>query len=566
VTSEGLNRVDRWLPPALAAVLTGIILGPALGPGVVLSYDLGWSPDPRWTPFVLGQDTPAPRVVPSDAAGVLLGHLLTGAGAEKTVLFTVLMLAAVGAVALLRWFSPLASAPACCAAVVMTLWNPFVAERLVIGQWTILMGYAVLPWASRAALRLRSGRGTFLACGGCVVVGGLGGANTVLLVVSTMLVVFLYPAPRWRPAALVFLTALGVGAAWWLPALARGTSTGTDGLLAFGATQDGPLGLVGSLLTGGGMWNPASHPAERGNVVLALVALTVVVVCTMALVRTPRTAPLLLAAVLGVVLAVLSGWAPFDPAWSGLAHVPGGGLLRDGQKLVATWMVLIAVGFGLAVDRLGQSRGVVTGVALAFGLIPVLSLPSLAWGVHGRLSSVSVPQDLRLAASVLSRAGKGDLGVLPWRQYRRYEWNDGRVSLSLIPRMVDQRVLYDDSLPLKSGRVNGEDSVSASVTSQIDRGADPLDALANAGVRYVVVERRTGLAEPAVPAGFGTVMLDTPHLLVIERAVAENVHGAGGPRGYAVAGWTISLGTWLFYLATGAWSCRGRRAHFRPKL
>jgi hypothetical protein len=563
---RGLGLVDRWLPPALAAVLTGIILGPALGPGVVLSYDLGWSPDPRWTPFVLGQDAPAPRVVPSDAAGVLLGHLLTGAGAEKAVLVTVLMLAAVGAVALLRWFSPLASTPACCAAVVMTLWNPFVAERLVIGQWTILLGYAVLPWASRAALRLRAGKGSSLACGGWVVIAGVGGANTLLLVVSTVLVVLLYPAPRWRFGALALLTALAVGAPWWLPALARGTSTGADGLVAFGARQDGPLGLVGSLLTGGGMWNPASHPAERGNVVLALVAQTVVVVCTMALVRTPRTAPLLLAAVLGVALAVLSGWAPFDPAWSGLAHVPGGGLLRDGQKLVATWMVLMAVGFGLAVDRLGQTRGVATGAALAFGLIPVLSLPSLAWGVHGRLSSVSVPQDLRMAASVLSRAGEGHVGLLPWRQYRRYEWNGGRVSLSLVPRMVDQRVLYDDSLPLKSGRVAGEDAGSAFVTSQIDHGANPLDALARAGVRYVVVERRTGLAEPAVPAGFGTVMLDTPHLLVIERAVPENVRGAAGPRGYAVTGWTISVGTGLLYLAMGAWNWRGRRARFRRSL
>src|SRR5262249_58781736 len=31
-------------------------------------------------------------------------------------------------------------------------WNPFVAERLLIGQWALLLGYAGLPWALRAAI------------------------------------------------------------------------------------------------------------------------------------------------------------------------------------------------------------------------------------------------------------------------------------------------------------------------------------------------------------------------------------------------------------------------------
>ena len=56
-----------------SAVVAVVVLGPALGRGVVLAYDLAWSPDPRLTPFTLGTSTPAPRAVPSDAAGVVLG-------------------------------------------------------------------------------------------------------------------------------------------------------------------------------------------------------------------------------------------------------------------------------------------------------------------------------------------------------------------------------------------------------------------------------------------------------------------------------------------------------------
>ena len=38
----------------VAVVSTVVLLGSALAPGLVQRYDLGWSPDPRFTPTVLG--------------------------------------------------------------------------------------------------------------------------------------------------------------------------------------------------------------------------------------------------------------------------------------------------------------------------------------------------------------------------------------------------------------------------------------------------------------------------------------------------------------------------------
>ena len=66
-------RPDLLVPAAVSALVAVVVLGPALGRGVVLAYDLAWSPDPRLTPFTLGTSTPAPRAVPSDAVGVVLG-------------------------------------------------------------------------------------------------------------------------------------------------------------------------------------------------------------------------------------------------------------------------------------------------------------------------------------------------------------------------------------------------------------------------------------------------------------------------------------------------------------
>ena len=147
--------VGNLLVPAVAAVL---VLGPALGPGVVLAYDLAWSPDPRLTPFTLGTSTPAPRAVPSDAAGVALGWLLGAGPAQALVLWGILVLAGAGAARLTGVLAPGAGWAARSAAATAAIWNPFVLERLVVGQWTVLLGYAAVPHLLVTCLRVRSGR------------------------------------------------------------------------------------------------------------------------------------------------------------------------------------------------------------------------------------------------------------------------------------------------------------------------------------------------------------------------------------------------------------------------
>ncbi|TPG17846.1 hypothetical protein [Pedococcus bigeumensis] len=545
---ERLRPSTRLLPVATAVVATVVVLGPALGRGVVLAYDLAWSPDARLTPFALGTDTPAPRAVPSDAVTVLLGWLVTPAVAQKLVLVGILLLAALGAAALLRQLRPDAGVVAACAVTVAAVWNPFVAERLVVGQWTVLIGYAVLPWSVRACLRVRAGSGSGWAVCGWLVLAGLGGANAWVLVVPTTLGLLTFPRPRWRELAAAFLVAVGVGAAWWLPAIVRGAPSSDAGVTAFAAHSDSLLGVLGSLLGGGGFWNPSAYPPERDVTVLVLVG-AVLAIAGVAAVGTSRAGrPLVVVGAAGLLVAAVSGWAWTRPAWRLVAELPGGGLARDGQKFAALWLVVAVVGLGVVVDRLVRRGGVAPFAAVALALVGPLTLPSLAWGVHGRVAAVEVPRDLRDAATLLSRSEPGEVALLPWRQYRRYGWNEDRVSLSLVPRLVDQQVRYDDSLPLSSGSVPGEDPRAAAVSRAIAGGATEWQAVADTRPRYVVVERDTGLAEQTVPAGAGRVLADTSHVLVVELAGPEPVQPGGDS---SLAGWTVTLVT-LVLTALGA--------------
>ena len=140
-------RPARWarvLPRAWAVLLPLLLLGPALRPGYLLTYDMVWVPDLALRPDFLGFGTALPRAVPSDAVVAVLDNAVPAQLLEKVALLVPLVLAGgtlVGGTA----------------AVSVFVWNPFVAERLALGHWTVLLGYAVLPWLVLSGARWRRG-------------------------------------------------------------------------------------------------------------------------------------------------------------------------------------------------------------------------------------------------------------------------------------------------------------------------------------------------------------------------------------------------------------------------
>src|SRR5690606_8651798 len=78
---------------------------------------------------------------------------------QSLLLLGVFVVGGAGAGRLLLWFlggpGP-ASVPLLLGAAARGfafVWNPFVAERLLLGQWAVLLGYAGLPWVVAAVVR-----------------------------------------------------------------------------------------------------------------------------------------------------------------------------------------------------------------------------------------------------------------------------------------------------------------------------------------------------------------------------------------------------------------------------
>ncbi|GLX04485.1 hypothetical protein [Microbispora sp. NBRC 16548] len=502
----------RFGPAVLGLAFGVLALGPALGPGFVLRYDMVFVPDP---PLRLGEGFP--RAVPSDQVVALLSAVIPAEIVQKAILLGLFVLAASGAAALARDALPGGGIVPRLAAAAFYAWNAYLAQRLLIGQWALLLGYAGLPWAVRAAAR-----GGALRLAAALLPAAVGGFQAMLVSALTVLPV---AASRGRGGGgggggrtravlssvlSSVLPSLGVLAVlslpWLVPALVSvlgaGAAADPAGVAAFAPRADGPFGTLGSLLTLGGIWN--SHATVPGQDTPALaavrLALTLVAVAgfvrlgfvRLGFARRPAWWPgLAAAACAGVLIACAGAFAPGVPRaligwWAGF------GPLRDGQVYVAPFAPAQAVGVAVAVAALRAAMP--APVAAAAVAVPVLALPTFALGAFGRLGTAEYPEEWRRVQAVVNGdPAPGALLSLPWSAYRAFPWNGGRVVLDPATKMFSRPVVWNDALVVGTGggsriRVAAESPRARRIGALLaGPAAVPLTgALKREGVRYVL--------------------------------------------------------------------------------
>lgn len=318
-----------------SALLTLLVAGPLLGPGYLLLRDAVSTPRSYLTDSALGLGDAAPRAVPQDALLAALSTVVDGGLIVKAILLAALWAAGYGAAVLSR---ELLRAPTAAqlVAVTVAIWNPFVAERLLQGHWSLLTGYAALPWTALAAHRLRqriggkdgvrqrsgeqritgrgagqgnaavrsghdstgqgsrcrespgpqddSGRGyrDWAVPAGCFAAAGLTPTGALL----AGLVGLTVAGRRNLPGTLALLIAASTP--WLVATVASGAGTETSdpaGIAAFAARAEPGLATLGSLGGLGGIWNADAVPWSR-TTPLAMVGTAILLVLVALGVRT----------------------------------------------------------------------------------------------------------------------------------------------------------------------------------------------------------------------------------------------------------------------------------------
>ncbi|QKE84895.1 hypothetical protein [Arthrobacter sp. NEB 688] len=484
--------------------------------GYPFARDLVLTPRLPLRPESVGLGTSSPRAAPLDAVVGVLSLGVDGAVLGRLAVLGGLALAGWGAH---RLAGPL-GVPARLLVGALAVWNPFVVERLGLGQWALLLAYAALWWVAHAAVRARADGRLLPRLAPWLALGALTPTGAVL----TGAVALAAGLRRRGAGGRADLGLLGlVGAAqlpWLLPSLLSSATATSDpaGVAAFAARAELPGPALLSLLGLGGVWDRLSVPGSRSGV---LGALTVLVVLAGLVAGWRRGLPgrrLRACGLVGLLLAALTS-VPLGEQLvaAGTDVVPGLGLLRDAQKWLAPFVVVAVLGVGALLDvlagavarRAAALSSTVLVVALA---LPFVLLPDGAVVVHRVLAPSRCPAEVgQVAAAVDGRDGL--LVSAPWRLYRAYPWATAYPTYDPASRLYDVRVVTSDALALGDRTLRGEDPLAAAV----GRALDPVTpastpALRALGVRWVLVTR----TDPDGPALLEDLRRDPGARLVVD--------------------------------------------------
>ncbi|MFG1623421.1 hypothetical protein [Kribbella sp. NPDC049227] len=531
--SERALRVLPWLWPVL---LTLLITAPLLAPGYVVGYDMVFVPDLTVRLDLFGVTTAMPRAVPSDVLVAVLDELTGGQLLNKLVLVAVPLLSGLGLTALWRELR-LGGALPRAAAATLYMWNPFVAERLRLGAWALLLGYAALPWLVRSALRLRRGEGWpgfVLAAAGCALTAS--GGITGLLVGGLILL--------WRPRV-KSLWPLGaavlLNAPWLIAGLAHtgNATTDPDSVTSFAARNEGYGGVLPTLLTLGGIWNADVVPGNRGDLLPVIFAFVLLVASVIGVVLWWRQDLVAKALVVAAVIALLLGLAGVVASGAFaqvVAHVPGAGLFRDGQRYLGPLALLESVGFGVALAVALEHVRLYRIVGITAMLLPIAALPALSGG--GGLKVSHYPADWEQAQQAVA----GRFVPWPFESYRAPSWNGRRPLLDPMPRYFVQPSVVPDELIVGGHRLAGEDpsarEVATAIRSAVRDKTDPTPALLRQGVGWLVVDREAGGPTPPSLMPGLTEVFSGPTVTVYR------LPGTPAPRPHALWRTIVVLAAW----------------------
>lgn len=304
-----------------AGVLIVALLWPLALPGQLALRDMLVLDSPALNPSALGfGDLPA-RNVPQDGLLAVVGLIFPASWFARFLILGAAIAGSAGAVWLARLVAgkPV-STISTLAAIAVVLWNPFVLERLLQGQWSLVIAGWLLPLIAAAGLGRRvKVMWLTMWVASLTPTGALFALATGLSIAR---------GHRWGTLLVGLLGCLP----WVVPGIlnAAASTSSTESVSAFAPRAEGMVGTLGSLVGLGGIWNADAVPASR-ELGFALAGVLLFGLLLLGVRRVPR--PLLILGGLGLGLAILSWLLPDVLAWA-VSTIPGAGLLRDASKLV----------------------------------------------------------------------------------------------------------------------------------------------------------------------------------------------------------------------------------------
>lgn len=480
-------------------VLTLAIIGPLLVSGYVLTMDMVFVPHP-----------PLPSEVnasyPFYAGLHYLSYIIPGDVLQKIVLVAIFSLTGIGMHRLLRQlFGNNISHWAIYAGALFYVVNPFVYERLMMGQFAVIGGYALLPFFIHSFTRFLD---TPVWKQLWRVVGWLLAISIIsihTLVPVAVLVVVLSGQALWQHRkredyAMPLLRRGGAGVAvmavlssYWLIPLLLGRSetaaalSGHDGSLGF-ATQ----GSLFTVLRLQGFW------AEQKDLFLSVQHVTFLPIIGQAMLWAVMIAGgvMLWRRKRGVAAAYLGIIVIACVVAFGLV---GFSAYREPHKII----VLIAIGSAIflcaGVQWVLKRRRLTTMVGVAACALPLLVTPVLLWGGWGQLAARDYPDDWYVMNQRLEQIDKNEVVIfVPWHLYQRFSFSP-RITAHPAATFFDAHPVLVSDDPEFSGVQPLKPNLAKQKIKELldDRPVDIASRLNALGVSYVIFAHEPGYEDTA---------------------------------------------------------------------
>lgn len=483
--------LKRYWPYALVSIA---VMGPLLAPGYVLTMDMVFVPHP-----------PIPSELSASFPFYVLLHyvsyVIPGDVLQKLLLLSILLGAGTGMDRLLRQlFKSQLPAWAVVAASLFYMTSAFVYERMMMGQWAVVAGYALLPFVTVALLRFLDAP-TWRQLWWLVAWALLLSLMSVHALVPFAIVAVLLIGTEWRRWR-EFIRKLGTGilvllvasSYWLIPALLGSNTIGTALRGSVDTQAFASNGGLFSLLRLQGMWAEGYGlfrlPQELTILpgVWQTLAWIAIITGFVALWRRQRRI-----AVLGAALIVIGCL---------VALVGIGDTYREPHKIMVLTAVgmsiLMAAGVNVWLRRVKRARpALMAPVGMFACLLPVVLGMAMLWGFSGQLSARSYPSEWYTLNQRLQRLPSDKPAIfVPWHLYQRYSFSPRIVANPASSFFEQQRIIVSNDPEFAGVQpLKGDD-----LTSKVDqllkvRPSNVTSQLAQLGIGYIIFAEEPGYEE-----------------------------------------------------------------------
>jgi hypothetical protein len=463
--------MKQWL--VYGAISLAIML-PMFMPGYIFALDMAFAPQIALPDHVTSS-------YPFYALLHLLNFIVPSELLQKALLLTILLCSGIGMHRLVLWLQKGRQLDETYdmwgAYIAGTLYmvNPFTYSRFMVGQFAVLLGYALMPFFVLALLRLYEEptlkRSIILAA--CLTLIGIVSIHSlglvfILVLVSLPLIIHRNKANPRRLVEIAKFGGLGIAgtilaSAYWLVPLIAGKSSTAQAIASFNSGDQQAFATIGgdiinriaNVLQLQGFWAEGVHSYLLPQQVLPIWFLIVIGLWALVDVglvhmwRQGQRFALILFAGAGTIAVIL--------ATTGLSNLLAHNVFffagyREPQKFIALLAMAYAIALSFGVSSL-LSRYKQKGSEIKLSLttigvlmLPVLLTPTMFWAFGNQLTPKQYPSDWYAINNKLNEdRAEGKTLFLPWHLYMKFSFTD-RIVVNPADQFFDRPTIVSNDL------------------------------------------------------------------------------------------------------------------------